>query len=60
MNQGPLGMPVLASSAAQGEMVAPLRPFAKNVAGVLIPHCGHFLPNEQPQTLARELRAFFG
>lgn len=55
-------MPVLAISADHGsiaDMAAPLRPFADNVTGVQIPHCGHFLPEEQPQVIARELSAFF-
>ncbi len=60
--QGPLKMPLLAISAEFGsiaDMAAPLRPFALDVSGVLVPHCGHFLPEEQPQAIARELSAFF-
>ncbi|MCR1567992.1 MAG: alpha/beta fold hydrolase [Mixta calida] len=62
LQTGPLSMPILALSADQGsiaDMAAPLRPFAENVSGVLIPHCGHFIPDEQPQAVANELRAFF-
>lgn len=60
--QGKLKMPVLAVSAEFGsiaDMAAPLRPFADDVSGVLVPHCGHFLPEEQPQAIAQELSAFF-
>ncbi|TKI05502.1 alpha/beta fold hydrolase [Martelella alba] len=59
---GKLRMPMLAVSADQGsitDMAGPLRPFAENVRGVVIAHCGHFIPEEQPAALAGELRAFF-
>ncbi|HEY0211051.1 alpha/beta hydrolase [Acerihabitans sp.] len=59
---GKLGMPVLALSADQGsitDMAAPLRAFADPVAGVMVPNCGHFLPEEQPAAVARELAGFF-
>lgn len=60
--EGPLSVPILAISAGQGsiaDMAAPLRPFADHVEGVLVPHSGHFLPEEQPQAIARELNTFF-
>ncbi|WP_034944094.1 alpha/beta fold hydrolase [Erwinia oleae] len=60
--EGKLKVPVLAVSADYGsinDMAAPLRAFAENVSGVIIPHCGHFIPEEQPAALARELREFF-
>ncbi|KGT90527.1 hydrolase [Erwinia typographi] len=60
--EGLLSMPILAISADQGsiaDMAAPLRPYAKEVSGVVVSHCGHFLPEEQPQAIARELSAFF-
>lgn len=60
--KGKLPMPVLAISADHGsiaDMAAPLRPFAENVSGIRVPHCGHFLPEEQPQAIARELSDFF-
>ncbi|NDL64205.1 alpha/beta fold hydrolase [Enterobacteriales bacterium SAP-6] len=59
---GKLTMPVLAMSADYGsiaDMAAPLRAFAVNVQGVMMPHCGHFLPEEQPEAVARELAGFF-
>lgn len=59
---GKLSMPILAISADQGsipDMAAPLRPFAENVSGVVVPYCGHFLPEEQPEAIARELSDFF-
>ncbi|MCX0500629.1 alpha/beta fold hydrolase [Erwinia billingiae] len=59
---GKLSMPILAISADQGsipDMAAPLRPFAENVSGVVVPYCGHFLPEEQPEAIAREVSGFF-
>jgi len=35
-----------------------LRPFFQNVTGVVIPDSGHFVPEEQPQTLAKALIPF--
>ncbi|WP_338567734.1 alpha/beta hydrolase [Erwinia sp. E_sp_B01_3] len=60
--RGKLKMPVLAVSASEGsiaDMASPLRPFAEDVSGVLVPHCGHFLPEEQPEAIASELSKFF-
>ncbi|UJD91860.1 alpha/beta hydrolase (plasmid) [Rahnella aquatilis] len=59
---GKLKMPVLAVSADQGsipDMAIPLRAFAENVTGIIIPHSGHFIAEEQPGVLARELHSFF-
>jgi microsomal epoxide hydrolase len=61
--QRKLRMPVLALSADQGsipDMAAPLRPYADDVYGVTIAHCGHFLAEEQPAAVAQELIRFFG
>ncbi len=58
-----LAMPVLALGSDQGsisDMASPLRAFADNVQGGMIPFCGHFLPEEQPEAVAGELIAFFG
>jgi pimeloyl-ACP methyl ester carboxylesterase len=58
---GPLPMPLLAVSADQGsipDMAAPLRAHAADVRGVVIARSGHFIPEEQPAALARELIAF--
>ncbi|MBE7211570.1 MAG: alpha/beta hydrolase [Gluconacetobacter diazotrophicus] len=60
---GALPMPVLAIGADQGsivDMATPLRAFADDVRGRTMPHCGHFIPEEQPEALARELRDFLG
>nr|WP_312239619.1 alpha/beta hydrolase [Pantoea sp.] len=60
--EGKIRMPILAISAEQGsiaDMAAPLRAFAENVSGVRVPNCGHFIPEEQPQVVAKELSAFF-
>jgi pimeloyl-ACP methyl ester carboxylesterase len=59
---GKLSLPVLALGGDQGygaDMVALLRAFAHDVQGGAITFCGHFLPEEQPAAVARELIAFF-
>ncbi len=61
-SQGKLQMPLLAVSADQGsipDMAVPLRDFAENVTGIIIANSGHFIPEEQPEALARELHTFF-
>ena len=58
----PLEMPVLALG---GEMsfgeraVAPARKTAKDVRGGALPKCAHWIAEEQPEALTRELLAFF-
>lgn len=57
-----LPMPVLAIGADQGsiaDMAGPLRGFAETVHGRTMAFCGHFIPEEQPVALARELAGFF-
>lgn len=59
---GKLQLPLLAVSADQGsipDMAVSLREFADDVSGIKIAHCGHFIPDEQPQALADALRTFF-
>lgn len=61
-SRGQLKMPVLALGSDQGsipDMASPLRAFAENVRGGNIMACGHFLPEEQPEAVAAELRSFF-
>ena len=61
--KGKLEMPVLAVRADQGSMpdlVAQLQKIATNVRGTAIDSCGHYLAEEQPDALARELQGFFG
>ncbi len=61
--QGRLAMPVLALGSDQGsisDMATPLRAYADELSGGSIPFCGHFLPEEQPEVVARELLQFFG
>jgi pimeloyl-ACP methyl ester carboxylesterase len=59
-----LQMPVLAVGGANAfgrarEPEESLRRVATNVRGVVVPECGHFIPEEQPEILARLLLDFF-
>jgi pimeloyl-ACP methyl ester carboxylesterase len=60
-NSGPLEMPVLAiggefSMGADVEQT--MKVVAKDVAGVVIPGCAHFVPEEAPDALAKHLLQF--
>jgi pimeloyl-ACP methyl ester carboxylesterase len=60
--RGRLTVPVLALGADQGsilDMASPLKAFAQDVRGSVVTHCGHFIPEEQPQTVAKALTDFF-
>ncbi|QLG70970.1 hypothetical protein HG535_0C00110 [Zygotorulaspora mrakii] len=62
LKSGSLQVPILAISSDQGsipDMAAPLRTFASHVEGATIKECGHYIPEEQPGALARELSNFF-
>lgn len=59
-------MPVLALGGARteargraGEPLESLRAIAVDVRGGLVPDCGHFIPEEQPELLAARLLEFF-
>ena len=59
-----LPMPVLAVGGAAGrgrggEPADSLRRVAADVRGEIIPDCGHWIPEEQPEHLVRLLREFF-
>lgn len=61
-----LTMPVLALGGARTEArgrgeepLESLRLFATDVRGGVIPDCGHFIPEEQPELLAEALLEFF-
>lgn len=41
-----------------GDVEASLRRVATNVRGVVLPECGHFVPEEKPEDLARLLLDF--
>ena len=67
--QGKLTMPVLAMGGAvsypQGRGRGPecgesLKRVAENVRALTVPDCGHFIPEEQPELLLKELLMFFG
>ncbi|MBK0091135.1 alpha/beta hydrolase [Erwinia sp. S59] len=61
-DNGKLRVPLLAISADKGsipDMAIPLQEFTAEVSGIKIAHCGHFIPDEQPQALAEALREFF-
>lgn len=60
--QSKLEMPVLAVRADQGSMpdlVAQLQKIAVDVRGTAIESCGHYMAEEQPEALLRELLGFF-
>ena len=60
--KGKLQMPLLALGSDQGsiaDMASPLGAFGDDVRGGVVPFCGHFLPEEQPEAVARELLSFF-
>ncbi len=59
-----LPMPVLALGGAESwgrrmEVVESLRRVALDVRGGMIPEAGHFVPEEQPEALAKEFLEFF-
>ena len=62
LRQGPaLTMPVLAVAGERGvgpTMVDALRAVTTDLRGVVVPNCGHYVPEEAPQRLLAELEAF--
>ena len=57
-----LEMPVLAFGGEQGsapKMAVTMRTVARDVRGGVIPNCGHYIPEEVPDFLAKEMLAFF-
>lgn len=59
----PLEMPVLAlgGELSFGEgAVKQAKRIAKNVRGRMMPRCGHWIAEEEPEALAQELLTFFG
>lgn len=56
-----LTVPVLGISSSHGsipDMAASISPWADNTTGVVIPHAGHFIPDEQPDAVVDALTAF--
>jgi pimeloyl-ACP methyl ester carboxylesterase len=56
-----LTIPVLGISSSHGsipDMAASLSPWADNTTGAVIPHAGHFIPDEQPAAVVDALTAF--
>ncbi|MFJ4329707.1 MULTISPECIES: alpha/beta fold hydrolase [unclassified Streptomyces] len=61
LDQRRLTIPVLGVSSSHGsipDMAESLRPWADHATGVVVPHAGHFIPDEQPDTVAAALTAF--
>jgi microsomal epoxide hydrolase len=57
-----LKMPVLAFGGEQGsapKMAETMKTVARDVRGGVIPNCGHYIPEEVPDFLAKEMLAFF-
>jgi pimeloyl-ACP methyl ester carboxylesterase len=61
-DDGPLPMPVLAlggdHSPWKSYLYEQLQGRAVSLQGAVVPDCGHFIPEEQPQWLAEQLRQF--
>ena len=60
-----LPMPVLALGGDQAfgrgmETLSSLQRVAENVVGGVVPNCGHWLAEEQPDFVVEKIRAFFG
>ncbi|MFC8082462.1 alpha/beta fold hydrolase [Streptomyces sp. NPDC057340] len=56
-----LTIPVLGVSSSHGsipDMAASLRPWVDHATGLVVPHAGHFIPDEQPDAVAAALTAF--
>ncbi|MFF2807284.1 alpha/beta fold hydrolase [Streptomyces sp. NPDC058000] len=59
--QHPLPMPVLSVAGARGQgdrLAALLRPVTERFAGVVLPDCGHYVPEEHPDALLDHLLPF--
>ena len=56
-----LTVPILGISSTAGsipDMAASLRPWAADVTGIVVPDAGHFIPEEQPNTVAAAASEF--
>ena len=65
LSQGKLKMPVLCYGGALGRgraknAIESWRRVADDVRGGVIEDCGHWIPEERPDWVLAELRAFFG
>jgi pimeloyl-ACP methyl ester carboxylesterase len=61
LERGRLTVPVLGISSSDGsipDMAGSIRPWADNVTGILIPHAGHFIPDERPHAVLNAVTAF--
>jgi len=59
-----LQMPILAFGGADafgrgGETLASMQRVGTNVRGGIVQNCGHWIPEEQPEFLLKELTVFF-
>jgi pimeloyl-ACP methyl ester carboxylesterase len=55
-------LPVLAFGGEEGsapKMAETMKTVAQDVRGDVIPNCGHYIPEEAPDFLAKEMLAFF-
>lgn len=64
LKRGRLAMPTLAIGGAESwgrreEVGQSLRRVAESVEETIVPECGHFIPEEQPDMLSERLLAFF-
>ena len=63
-DEGPLEMPVLALGGDRSPwrtyLHEQLKDRASKIEGEVVPDCGHFIPEEQPEWLARRLVEFIG
>jgi pimeloyl-ACP methyl ester carboxylesterase len=53
-------IPVLGGNITMPSVVYGMKILAQNVEGIKVPNTGHFIPEEQPQFLIKQLANFFG
>ena len=53
-------IPVLGGNITMPSVVYGMKILAQNVQGIKVPNTGHFIPEEQPQFVIKQLANFFG